>query len=496
MAINFPDNPSVNDEFQAQGRTWIWNGTSWDAVIATIDAGKFIASTNAPESPQQGQGWFDPDTAQFFIYYDSAWIEVGPTLTGPTGATGSPGRFLVAESAPESAVEGDAWFDATSSRTYIYFDGLWVEIIGAIGPTGPTGPAGPGGGVLRSIRTASSDTTLLETDEMIVFNGTDPQILTIPDVLEPGTTVKVIQDNSGSVEFASSGSVNLLSPTGTFESIGQNSVIDILCVAENEYRLSGDMIVISPLVATGGTVVDAGGYRYHTFTSNGTFAISDPGSNPDIEYLVVAGGGGGGNGISSANEGGGGGAGGYIQQSSSSFTAGSWPIVIGAGGSGNNSGNSSTFNSLTAIGGGAGGSGDPGSSGGSGGGGSHSQTSGGAGLQPASASGGFGNNGGTSTSCCSGSGGGGAGTAGNNANISGTNGNGGSGKQWLDGVYYAGGGAGYAPGSTSTGGIGGGANSPRGVGVANTGGGGGGGYGNSDTGGAGGSGIVIIRYPI
>lgn len=146
MPINFPDNPSINDEFQAQGRTWIWNGTSWDAVVATIDAGKFIASTNAPENPQQGQGWFDPDTAQFFIYYDNAWIEVGPTLTGPTGATGTPGRFLVSETEPTSAVEGDAWFDATSSRTYIYFDGLWVEIIGAVGPTGPTGPTGETGG--------------------------------------------------------------------------------------------------------------------------------------------------------------------------------------------------------------------------------------------------------------------------------------------------------------------------------------------------------------
>jgi hypothetical protein len=146
MAINFPDNPSVNDEFQAQGRTWIWNGISWDAVVATIDAGKFIASTTPPENAQQGQGWFDPDTAQFFIYYDNVWVEVGPTLTGPTGATGTPGRFLVSETEPLGAVEGDAWFDATSSRTYIYFDGLWVEIIGALGPTGPTGPTGETGG--------------------------------------------------------------------------------------------------------------------------------------------------------------------------------------------------------------------------------------------------------------------------------------------------------------------------------------------------------------
>lgn len=31
-AINFPDTPAVNDEFTANGRTWIWTGTTWDTV--------------------------------------------------------------------------------------------------------------------------------------------------------------------------------------------------------------------------------------------------------------------------------------------------------------------------------------------------------------------------------------------------------------------------------------------------------------------------------
>lgn len=31
-AIDFPNSPSVNDQFTAAGKTWIWTGTSWDAV--------------------------------------------------------------------------------------------------------------------------------------------------------------------------------------------------------------------------------------------------------------------------------------------------------------------------------------------------------------------------------------------------------------------------------------------------------------------------------
>jgi hypothetical protein len=123
MPIDFPNTPSVNDEFQAEGRTWIWSGISWDAVIATIDAGKFITSTTPPENAQQGQGWFDPTTAQFFIYYDNVWVEVGPTLTGPAGATGpagpeelpeqtsNEGKFLVTDG------QSASWSSVISANT-------------------------------------------------------------------------------------------------------------------------------------------------------------------------------------------------------------------------------------------------------------------------------------------------------------------------------------------------------------------------------------------
>jgi hypothetical protein len=31
-AINFPDSPTVNDEFTVDGRTWKWSGTVWEFV--------------------------------------------------------------------------------------------------------------------------------------------------------------------------------------------------------------------------------------------------------------------------------------------------------------------------------------------------------------------------------------------------------------------------------------------------------------------------------
>jgi hypothetical protein len=273
------------------------------------------------------------------------------------------------------------------------------------------------------------------------------------------------------------------------------------------------------ITATGGTTAeyDSGGKRYksHTFTSNGTFTVtqlSNMGSTfNQVDYLIVAGGGGGAGAVS----GGGGGAGGLID-SSITITTQSYPVVVGAGGNGgaaaNNTSsgglpgaNSSVFSS-TAIGGGRAvrPSFGSGLNGGSGGGGSLRSQSGGSGTS------GQGNNGGgvpfNSSYSGSAGGGGGAATAGVNGAVN-NGGNGGNGINWKSlGTFYAGGGGGggrTASANVGIGGSGGGANGsfnngPR-NGTVNRGGGGGGGGGDSDPqsfGGSGGSGIVIIRYEI
>lgn len=46
-AIDFPNSPSVNDQFTAAGKTWVWTGTSWDAVEVSGGSVTSIA-TNAP----------------------------------------------------------------------------------------------------------------------------------------------------------------------------------------------------------------------------------------------------------------------------------------------------------------------------------------------------------------------------------------------------------------------------------------------------------------
>lgn len=261
------------------------------------------------------------------------------------------------------------------------------------------------------------------------------------------------------------------------------------------------------LNATGGTVSLINGYKLHTFTSSGTFAITNlnTASLKSLDILSVAGGGGGGRG--NGTEGGGGGGGGFISQTGVTADA-NLAIVIGAGGAGYasnavNSGNPTTViggsTSITSIGGGGGGGGggyggvaNPGGSGGGGNGSAPPGGNAGAGTP------GQGFPGGTGLADFGG-GGGGASQAGDTPT-----GKGGDGAPSLitgANVIYAGGGGASVNGLGGAGGGGTGApgNTPYapsgGAGTVNRGGGGGGGVpATAGPGGNGGSGVVIIRY--
>jgi len=278
--------------------------------------------------------------------------------------------------------------------------------------------------------------------------------------------------------------------------------------------------------ATGGTITTDGLYTIHTFTSNGTFTVSENISSASV--LVVAGGGGGGGGYTSPG-GGGGGAGGLIYKYANRTIANeSYSVVIGSGGAGgvadtgsgnyvkSVSGKDSSFSTFVAVGGGGGGAfnGVSGQVGGSGGGMAYITGAAGAGT----AGQGYGGGDGADHSQ-NGGGGGGASEVGGDAsdtvgtvpglggdgleiNISGTNTN-----------YSGGGGAGLgyngntaetniAAGGAGGGGAGGENTAGNLDGVDGTdalggGGGGGGGIINTNTdadGGDGGNGVVVIRY--
>lgn len=155
-----PLNPSIGDLWynSSVGTTYLYYDGFWvDSNPSQVGPegpegpegpiGRFLVSENAPVSPNEGDAWYNASTSRFYMFYDNFWIETFPSQPGPQGIQGPiglDGKFLVDEDMPETASEGQLWYDATSSRFYIFYDNYWIEV--TANQPGPQGPAGPTGG--------------------------------------------------------------------------------------------------------------------------------------------------------------------------------------------------------------------------------------------------------------------------------------------------------------------------------------------------------------
>lgn len=88
MAINFPDNPTLNQTFAVGNKVWIWNGTVWTTDYTGFEESKFIVSDTPPTGPTEGKVWFNGTTGKFYIYYDNFWVETSSNEAGPEGPQG------------------------------------------------------------------------------------------------------------------------------------------------------------------------------------------------------------------------------------------------------------------------------------------------------------------------------------------------------------------------------------------------------------------------
>ena len=357
---------------------------------------------------------------------------------------------------------------------------------------------------------APSFTTAADTNLGTVAQGSSSFSLTTAAATDADGQTVTHSVTAGSLPPGLSMAANA-TISGTVGTITTNTDYTFTVTATDGFNTATRQFVISGtppafMVATGGTITEDGDFKVHTFTSSGTFTISQLGVDSTygdkVEYLVVAGGAGGGGG----GHGGAGGAGGYRHNSAYNFTVSAQAYSITVGSYSNNrggQGGSSTFSNITSAGGGQGGHNDSegGRNGGSGGGGSgHFNNGGGGSGNTPSVSPSQGNNGGSGqdgTPHYGAGGGGGAGQAGQNGSRNapggGTGGNGSSNDIHGSARTYSAGGGGHGHGNPAAGGSGGlGGNDNTAAGgrnIANNFGMGGGGANNNAS-----SGVVIIRY--
>jgi hypothetical protein len=135
-----------------------------------------------------GNSAYQVARANGFVGTEADWLE---SLVGPQGG---PGKFTVQALAPGSPEENEVWFNSSVGRSYIYYDGFWVDL-----SPGVQGPAGPGiatggqpGQILSKSGTADYETTWIDgrTSENYIINGAF-------DIWQRGTTFTVSGIGSG-----------------------------------------------------------------------------------------------------------------------------------------------------------------------------------------------------------------------------------------------------------------------------------------------------------
>jgi len=139
MAITFPSSPANGQLYTVGGKSWLWDGTSWNAIpyntsflshsathgVGGIDAiviapsqvtgtaivngdvhtVTFCTSSTRPGSPTAGQIIYETDTSLYFGWNGSIWSSIGG------------GGAAYQATAPSSPLAGALWVDSDAAAS-------------------------------------------------------------------------------------------------------------------------------------------------------------------------------------------------------------------------------------------------------------------------------------------------------------------------------------------------------------------------------------------
>jgi hypothetical protein len=121
-AIDFPSGPIIGQQHTEAGKTWEWDGDKWLFASATLEGRHIIVNEAGASQPSQTKLKFERMTVT---------DDPGNTQTIVT----RPPDTFVGTTPPPTPVVGDVWTDSSDTvwKTYLYYDGYWVEKTGTGG---------------------------------------------------------------------------------------------------------------------------------------------------------------------------------------------------------------------------------------------------------------------------------------------------------------------------------------------------------------------------
>ena len=108
-----PDSPQIGDVWindSIDPKTIVyWDGTEWATIGVEGPEGTFEVLSTPPENPEPNQIWFNSSQGRSYIYYDGFWVDLSPGIQGPPGENGT--IIISSTSAPTNldGEDGDLW---------------------------------------------------------------------------------------------------------------------------------------------------------------------------------------------------------------------------------------------------------------------------------------------------------------------------------------------------------------------------------------------------
>ena len=209
MAINYPNNPNVNDTHIVGSITWTWNGTAW-AVLSTVGGGGGVTYSNSDVDTHLNTG--SAGTNEILSWDGSDYIWVADQ-TGDGGGGGGEGGGEGGGASEINDLTDVNISNPQDNEVLKYSGGSWVNGTDATGGAGsvaftdlsdaPTGvtPANFYESAIATLRVTANGTSAYKFDSH--YSGDNPTIFVLSgttiafDLADAGGHPFLIQDSTG-----------------------------------------------------------------------------------------------------------------------------------------------------------------------------------------------------------------------------------------------------------------------------------------------------------
>ena len=252
-AFDFPNSPSVNDTYSANGMTFTWNGTKWERTSPSVGAQGATGSTG-PTGSTGAQGATAAQGAQGATGSTGAQGATGPTGAqgaagaqgatgsgGSTGAQGATGSASLSNNADNRVITGGSGTNLNGEQN-LTFNGTTLGLTGNQTVSGTIQVAGNSNfGAAAASPSPSALTVKMATNKHIGFSPSQSEVGDVPALVafQDNGSLNSIGFRGTDVRFATGSNERLrIRPSGQVQFTNGSFSDNVDCIMGNSGTLT------------------------------------------------------------------------------------------------------------------------------------------------------------------------------------------------------------------------------------------------------------------